>query len=163
MNERIAITLDGRPLEVNHISQLPRERVVGLLIDLATLQGAIAAQLFSGSSMSGHNANEEPPTSADNGTRVPARSRGIRSSASTVGRDRGMDDAAAASTEGEIDEEIYLDVKGIAARLGMSPSTIYHWIGSGKLDEAHGLRKLGSRRLIDWQVFQGCLERGEFN
>ena len=74
-----------------------------------------------------------------------------------------MDDAAAASTEGEIDEEIYLDVKGVAARLGMSPSTIYHWIGSGKLDEAHGLRKLGSRRLIDWQVFQGCLERGEFN
>ena len=64
--------------------------------------------------------------------------------------------------EGEVADSAYLVVSGKLS-LELSPSTIYHWIGSGKLDEAHGLRKLGSRRLIDWQVFQGCLERGEFN
>lgn len=148
---------------MNQISQLPRERVAGLLIQFAAIQSAIAAWLFQGFATPGHDANEEPPTSADKGNRVPARSGAPRSSASTVGRDRGMDDAAAAGTEGEIDEEIYLDVKGLAARLGMSPSTIFHWIGSGKLDEVRGLRKLGRRRLIDWRMFQGCLERGEFN
>jgi len=74
-----------------------------------------------------------------------------------------MDDATATGTERPMEEKVFLAVRETAARVGMSPSTIYHWIEAGKLDEAHGLRKLGSRRLIDWQVFKGCLERGEFN
>jgi len=164
VTERVAITFDGRPLEVNHIARLPSECVAGLLVHLAAFQAAIATRLCNGFPTSGHDANEQPPAAVGAGKRVPALSEGGKSSASTVGRDRGMDDATAADREGVIDEKIFLSVKQTAAKIGaISRSTLYHWIESGRLDETHGVRKLGSRWLIDWRVFQSCLERGELN
>lgn len=46
MDERIAITFGGRQLGVSQVSGLPREASVALLIELAALQSAIAAQLW---------------------------------------------------------------------------------------------------------------------
>ncbi len=163
MNERVAITLDGRPLEVNHIARLSSECVAGLLVHLAALQAGISSRLCNGFPTSGHDANQQPPAAVEAGSRVPEPSGGARSFASTVGRDRGKDDATAANRQRVIDEKICLTVKQTAAKIGISHWTMYHWIEADKLAEAHGLRKFGRRRLIDWRVFQGCLERGEFN
>jgi len=163
VTERIAITLDGRPLEVYQIARLPSECVAGLLVHLAAFQPAIAARLCDGFPTSGRDANEQPPAAVGAGKRVPAPSGGAKSSASTVGRDRGMDDATAADRKAGVEEKIYLTLKQIEAKIEISHWTIYHWIKAGRLNKAHGLRKFGRRWLIDWQVFQGCLESGELN
>jgi hypothetical protein len=43
----------------------------------------------------------------------------------------------------------------------MSRWTIYHWISGGKLDAARGLRRVGRRRFIDWEVLKAAIERGD--
>ncbi len=55
----------------------------------------------------------------------------------------------------------FLTAEQCAARLQMSRWTIYHWISDGKLDVAKGLRRVGRRRLIDWNVFKAAIERGD--
>jgi len=48
-----------------------------------------------------------------------------------------------------------------ATLLHMSRWTIYHWISDGKLGVAQGLRRVGRRRLIDWNVLKAAIERSE--
>jgi excisionase family DNA binding protein len=48
-----------------------------------------------------------------------------------------------------------------ATLLHLSRWTIYHWISDGKLGVAQGLRRVGRRRLIDWDVLKAAIERGE--
>jgi predicted DNA-binding transcriptional regulator AlpA len=163
VDERIAIFLDGRPFGLSRISELSRESIAGLLIQLAAVHTAIAERLCNGFRTAEHDANEKSAAGIDGEKRAPEQSGIGRSSASTVNEDRGMDHATLIGPRRSADEKPYLSVKQTAAKIGNSQWTLYHWIESGKLDEAHGLRRLGSRRLIDWQVFQGCLERGEFN
>ena len=91
---------------------------------------------------------------------APESPKGIQLAASTVPTSGAMDTPA--GTEAQPPEPVCLTVKQCAAKTGLSYHTLYHWIESGKLDEAHGLRRFGSRRLIDWQVFKACLERGDF-
>lgn len=59
------------------------------------------------------------------------------------------------------EEAVFLTTQQCAARLQMSRWTIYHWISGGKLDTARGLRRIGRRRLIDWEVLKAAIERGE--
>ncbi len=153
MDERIAITFGGRQLGVSQVSGLPREASVALLIELAALQSAIAAQLWLSVSHVGTLEKAvvvTPGNQAANGAVAPA------SQDSTVAPNDAMHSPVAKAAD-----NVCLTVKQTAARLGVSPWTIYHWIESGKLGEARGLRKFGSRRLIDWQVFKACLARGE--
>lgn len=48
-----------------------------------------------------------------------------------------------------------------AAKLQLSRWTIYHWISSGRLGTDQGLRRLGRRRMIDWNVLKAAIERGD--
>jgi hypothetical protein len=155
---QIAITLDGRPFEVSQLSQLPRESVAGLLLHLAALQAALAARLWSGLPTSRPDGNDGVGPAGGTGDRLPEPSEYVQSSGSTVGS-RGSMGPAIGVTKA-VRAAVCLSVKQAAARIGLSPWTLYHWIENGKLDEARGLRRLGRRRLIDWQVFQICLERG---
>ena len=58
-------------------------------------------------------------------------------------------------------EPVFLTAEQCAGRLQMSRWTIYHWISGGKLDTAKGLRRIGRRRLIDWEVLKAAIERGD--
>jgi len=60
-----------------------------------------------------------------------------------------------------IHEPVFLTAQQCAARLQMSRWTIYHWISGGKLDTTKGLRRLGRRRLIDWEALKAAIERGD--
>lgn len=164
MDERIVIIFDGRPLGVNRISELPREGVAGLLIQLAALYTAIAARLCDGSRAAEGCANKKPTAAVNAQRRVPELLGGANSPASTVCRDSAIDDGTLGGRGRPGDEEkTCLTVKETAAKIGISTWTMYHWIESGKLDEARGLRRLGRRRLIDWHVFYNCSQLGEFN
>jgi excisionase family DNA binding protein len=59
------------------------------------------------------------------------------------------------------EQSVFLTAEQCAARLQMSRWTIYHWISGGKLDTAKGLRRIGRRRLIDWEVLKAAIERGD--
>jgi excisionase family DNA binding protein len=59
------------------------------------------------------------------------------------------------------EEPVFLTTEQCAARLQMSRWTIYHWISDGKLDTAKGLRRVGRRRLIDWDALKAAIERGD--
>jgi excisionase family DNA binding protein len=59
------------------------------------------------------------------------------------------------------EEAVFLTTGQCAERLQMSKWTIYHWISAGKLGTAQGLRRIGSRRIIDWQVLKAAIERGD--
>jgi predicted DNA-binding transcriptional regulator AlpA len=48
-----------------------------------------------------------------------------------------------------------------AAKLQLSRWTIYHWISSGKLGTELGLRRLGHKRMIDWNALRVAIERGD--
>lgn len=48
-----------------------------------------------------------------------------------------------------------------AARLQLSRWTIYHWISGGRLGTEQGLRRVGRKRLIDWDVLKTAIERGD--
>jgi hypothetical protein len=48
-------------------------------------------------------------------------------------------------------------------QIGLSHWTLYKWIRDARLNQARGLRRLGSRRLIDWPVFKAAIEAGEFS
>jgi len=60
-----------------------------------------------------------------------------------------------------VKQPAFLTAEQCAARLQMSRWTIYHWISGGKLDTAKGLRRVGRRRLIDWEVLKAAIERGD--
>jgi len=141
LGQQIVITLDGKPFEVNQVSQLPLGRIAGLLVNLASLQTAIAAHLWSG-----------PTTSEQNAQHAPNAAKNVH---------EGRNQVTIHDTEPRSTKDFYLDLKQTAERTGLSRSTLYHWIENGRLDEARGLRRFGGRRLIDWQVFQTSLIRGD--
>jgi predicted site-specific integrase-resolvase len=66
-----------------------------------------------------------------------------------------MNDSAAGT------ENPYLPLREAAARLGLSLGTLYHWTSAGKLHEGNGLRRVGGRRLVDWEVLRAAIDRGE--
>jgi hypothetical protein len=59
-------------------------------------------------------------------------------------------------------EESLISVAEAAKRIGLKPKTLYCWIEGDRLRADHGLRTLGKRHRIDWAIFKGCLDRGEF-
>jgi hypothetical protein len=60
-----------------------------------------------------------------------------------------------------IHESVFLTAEQCAAKLQMSRWTIYHWISGWELDPTKGLRRVGRRRLIDWDVLKAAIERGD--
>lgn len=56
----------------------------------------------------------------------------------------------------------YLTLREAADRARLSRHTLYKWIETGRLTETRGLRKLGTRRLINWIAFAEAIERGDF-
>lgn len=59
------------------------------------------------------------------------------------------------------DHGAFVTAPQCAILLHISQWTIYHWISDGKLGPAQGLRRVGRRRLIDWEVLKAAIERGE--
>lgn len=56
--------------------------------------------------------------------------------------------------------EVYLTVEEAATRIRRAPSTLYHWIASGKLKEETGLCRVQGQPLIEWPVFEQCFVHG---
>lgn len=56
--------------------------------------------------------------------------------------------------------EVYLTVDEAATRIRRAPSTLYHWIASGKLKEETGLCRVQGQPLIEWPVFEQCFVHG---
>jgi excisionase family DNA binding protein len=59
------------------------------------------------------------------------------------------------------EEPAFLTPMQCAARLQLSRWTIYHWISGGRLGTEQGLRRVGRKRLIDWDVLKTAIERGD--
>ena len=63
----------------------------------------------------------------------------------------------------EAAEAVYVTIPEASQRLMLSPSTLWHWIMEGKLNDRNGLRRLGGRTTrIEWEVLKGAIDRGEF-
>jgi predicted DNA-binding transcriptional regulator AlpA len=59
------------------------------------------------------------------------------------------------------DRPAFLTPMQCAAKLQLSRWTIYHWISGGKLGTEQGLRRLGRKRMIDWNALNDAIERGD--
>jgi predicted DNA-binding transcriptional regulator AlpA len=59
------------------------------------------------------------------------------------------------------EEAVFLTTRQCAERLQTSKWAIYHWISAGKLGTAQGLRRIGSRGIIDRHVLKAAIERGD--
>jgi predicted DNA-binding transcriptional regulator AlpA len=59
------------------------------------------------------------------------------------------------------DQPAFLTPMQCAAKLQLSRWTIYHWISGGKLGTEQGLRRLGRKRMIDWNALKVAIERGD--
>jgi predicted DNA-binding transcriptional regulator AlpA len=59
------------------------------------------------------------------------------------------------------EEPAFLTPMQCAAKLQLSRWTIYHWISGGRLGTEQGLRRLGRRRMIDWNALKEAIERGD--
>ena len=59
-------------------------------------------------------------------------------------------------------DPVYVTLDEAARRSSLSRSTLYHWIRDKKLDKNTGLRKVGSRRMIEWVVFKAAIDAGTF-
>lgn len=60
------------------------------------------------------------------------------------------------------DEAVYLTLKQLSLRTGLSVHTLRHWVQSGRLNQGNGLRSAGSKWLVEWAVFKAALDKGEF-
>ncbi|HUO05454.1 MAG TPA: helix-turn-helix domain-containing protein [Candidatus Binataceae bacterium] len=164
MTERIAITLDGRTVEIETISDLPRESVAGLSLHLAALQAAIATRFCAGNAAQEVSAGGEARMADNAGNRLQERPNGASHGQSPSLRVCGGHDRHHLPENSFGAEEVgkLLSVKQVAERFGLSQSTLYHWIESGKLNGARGLLRFGGRRLIDAEVLSACMRAGEF-
>lgn len=54
-----------------------------------------------------------------------------------------------------------MDIVTAAAVLSVSPWTLRKWISAGKLLPKHGLRRMGSRTLIELPVLMRLIENNE--
>ena len=61
-----------------------------------------------------------------------------------------------------LSDPVYVTLAAAARLSSMSRHTLYHWIRDGKLNQKTGLRKAGSRRMIEWLVFKAAIDAGEF-
>jgi predicted DNA-binding transcriptional regulator AlpA len=61
-----------------------------------------------------------------------------------------------------LSEPVYVTLDEAARRSSLSRSTLYHWIRDKKLNKNTGLRKVGSRRMIEWVVFKAAIDAGIF-
>jgi predicted DNA-binding transcriptional regulator AlpA len=57
---------------------------------------------------------------------------------------------------------VYITLAEAARLSSLSRHTLYHWIRDGKLNKSSGLRRAGSRHMIEWLLFKAAIDAGEF-
>jgi excisionase family DNA binding protein len=57
----------------------------------------------------------------------------------------------------------FVTIKEAAASIGLSTSTLYRWIESGKLTSKHGLRRLGRSIRFDLDALRYAIARGDLS
>jgi len=57
---------------------------------------------------------------------------------------------------------IYLNLRQLAARTGLSIHSLRHWIYDGRLTHEKGLRLANGRWLVEWSIFKAALDAGRF-
>ncbi len=61
-----------------------------------------------------------------------------------------------------LSDPVYITLAAAARLSSMSRHTLYHWIRDGRLNKKTGLRKVGSRQMVEWSVFKSAIDGGEF-
>lgn len=69
---------------------------------------------------------------------------------------------SSASAESALSDPVYVTLAAAARLSSISRHTLYHWIRDGKLNKNTGLRKVSSRRMIEWIVFKAAIDAGTF-
>jgi hypothetical protein len=59
-------------------------------------------------------------------------------------------------------EPLYLNLRQLAGKTGLSIHSLRHWIYDGRLTHDQGLRVANGRWLVEWAVFKAALDAGQF-
>jgi len=57
---------------------------------------------------------------------------------------------------------LYLNLRQLAAKAGLSIHSLRHWIYDGRLTHEKGLRLANGRWLVEWAVFKAAIDAGQF-